>query len=152
MLLYAQKIPKITRLKLEDVRYRKGEYLMQFGKFDMPLDEDVAILMSRYLASRRALSPADSAEENDYLFTGRMRGEHLHDGTVYEYLQSNKITARQLYATSIIKAYHHGMRQPKMLMDAFGINRTTAMMYFFYYHQEGRDEIRDLFSDDEKLS
>lgn len=144
MLLYAQRGNKIVRLRLADISHgNDGSYRMLFGRTEIALDNRIGALFDRYLAVRKALATMEDAWENAYLFTGRASGDHLKEAAVSYYLKKYKVTAEQLFSTSILYAYLSGLRHPKILVKAFGITDITAIKYMNLINPRMRDELED---------
>lgn len=130
MVLYAQRVKNTVQIKLEDLSHgRDGRYRIALGRAEIALDARVSDILGRYLEQRRALAPMDEAETNPYLFTGRALGEHITAAAVTYWLARAGVNAEQLFATAIYNAYLNGVRQPKVLVKAFGITPVTAVKY-----------------------
>ena len=130
MLLYAQPVKRLVRLRLTDIQKdRSGVYRVTYGRVEIALHQRIAALMDRYLVNRRALATMEDEWENGYLFPGRLVGGHLTEAAVTYYLQKQDIRAEQLFSTAIYQAYINGIKHPKILVEAFGISITTAVRY-----------------------
>lgn len=142
MLLYAQPVKRLVRLKVSDLqRDRTGTYRVIFGNVEITLHERVGALMDRHLTTRKTLSVMEEPWENGYLFPGRALGSHLTEAAVTYYLKKHGLTAEQVFATAIYQAYLNGIRHPKILVQAFGISRVTAMKYLNLIDPRLRDEV-----------
>ena len=130
MMLYAQPMARVVALRLSDlVEGRNGQYRIALAKTEIALDPNVSAVLRRWLEQRRALMLFDNADQNPYLFPGRRYGEHITTAAVTYWLRKAGVTAEQLYSSAIYNAYRNGARLPKVLMNAFGITKTTAIKY-----------------------
>ena len=145
MLLYGQTVKKTVRLRLSGLAKKQdGSYRIVLGRSEITLDRDVSDLLSKYIESRKALSVMEDEWENDYLFPGRKRGEHLSEGAVSYYLKKHGVTAEMLFASAILYAYQGGITQPKVLVKAFGITDATAIKYLNMINPRLREEAEKL--------
>lgn len=142
MLLYAQPVKRLVRLRLVDLqRDRSGVFRIVFGNAEIALHKRVGRLMDRYLAVRTTLAAMDDPWDNAYLFPGRTMGSHLTEAAVTYYLKKQGVTADRLFATAIHQAYLNGVRHPKVLVRAFGISSVTAIKYLNLIEPRLRDEV-----------
>lgn len=142
MALYAQPIRRLVRLRLSDLQHDPtGTYRVLFGRVEIPLHPAVGALLTRYLQHRTALSATDDPWRNDYLFTGRHHGGHLSEAAVGGYLREYGVTAQALYTTAIYQAYVQGIRHPKSLVQAFGLDAGTATKYLALIDPRLRAEV-----------
>jgi site-specific recombinase XerD len=149
MLLYAQRAKHLVRLRLSDISHgRDGVYRVVFGRTQIALDRRVGSLLDRYLPARKALAAVEEPWENDYLFPGKMAEGHLTEAAVSYYLKKRGVTADQVFATSILYAYLSGLKHPKVLVKAFGINDCTAIKYLNLINPRLRDEVEMRLNDD----
>ena len=148
MLLYAQSLTRIVRLRLSDItRGQDGIYRVAFSKTEIALDPRVGTIMERYLATRRAFTAMEEAWENDWLFPGRRAGSHLDETTVAAYhLKKYEVTAQMLFSSALYYAYLSGLRHPKVLVKAFGITDQTAIKYMKMIDPRLRDEVEAHFA------
>jgi integrase len=131
MAFYAQKPHRIVKMRLTDLyRGENGLYRVSFGKTRLELDHRVSILIDYYLGCRKALHALDDDEDNPFLFPGRKYGSHLSPSTVTVYLKKWKVTADQMFATALLTPYLKGLRHPKVLVKALGVNDMTAVKYY----------------------
>lgn len=141
MLLYGQTVKKTVRLRLSGLTKKQGGcYRVVLGRTEITLDQDISDLLSKYIENRKTLSVMEGEWENDFLFTGRKRGEHLSEATVTYYLKKNGVTAEKLFASAILYAYQGGITQPKILVKAFGISDATALKYLNMINPRLREE------------
>lgn len=141
MLLYGQTVKKTVRLRMSGITRRQdGCYRVILGKSEITLDRDVSEIMTRYLEHRKTLSVMDQEWENDFLFTGRKRGEHLSEAAVNYYLKKYGVSAEVLFSSAILYAYQGGITQPKVLVKAFGITDATAIKYINMINPRLREE------------
>lgn len=130
MMLYAQPMHRVVALRLSDlVEARNGQYRIALAKTEIALDPHVSAVLRRWLELRKTLMVFDNAEQNAYLFPGRRYGEHITTAGVTYWLRKAGVTAEQLYASAIYNAYRNGVRLPKVLMNAFGLTKKTAIKY-----------------------
>ena len=142
MLLYAQPARRLLKLRTSDLqRDRAGRYRVVFGSAEIVLHERIGSLLDRYLSTRNALATMEDAWENPYLFPGRTLGSHLTEAAVTYYLKKHGLDAERVFATAIHQAYLNGVRQPKVLVRAFGISNVTAVKYLTMIDPRLRDEV-----------
>jgi len=147
MLLYGQTVKKTVRLRMSGLaKKQNGSYRIMLGRSEITLDHDVSDLLSKYIEGRKALCAMEDEWENDYLFPGRKRGEHLSEGAVTYYLKKHDVTAEKLFASAILYAYQGGITQPKILVKAFGITDGTAIKYLNMINPRLREEAEKLVS------
>lgn len=145
MLLYGQKVNRLVRLKLSDVsRDREGCYRVAFGSVEISLDRRIGNLLDRYLADRKALATMEDDWENLWLFSGRTHGSHLTEAAVTHHLKKFGVSAETLFSTAIFYAYLRGLRQPKVLVKAFGITDATAVKYLDMISPRLSDEAEEM--------
>ncbi|MBL8508852.1 MAG: hypothetical protein JNM11_10295 [Chitinimonas sp.] len=130
MLLYAQMPKRLVTIKLSDVEETgSGGMALRIGQTRINLEERAAALLKRYLVYREQELFDQQALSNDYLFPGRSGWSHFTSAGVTYQLNKHGVSAGQLFATAIYKAYQAGLRHPKVLVKAFGITVTTAVKY-----------------------
>ena len=130
MLLYAQRPKSLVRLRLMDLqRTSAGEFRVLFGRTEIALAPALCQLLDRYLDQRQALALMEDNTDNDYLFPGRAASSHLKEPAVSYYLKKKGVTVETLFSSALYYAYLSSMRQPKVLVQAFGITRYTAVKY-----------------------
>jgi hypothetical protein len=145
MLLYGQTVKKTVRLRLSGLAKKQdGCYRIVLGRSEITLDRDVSELLSKYLENRKTLSVMEDEWENDYIFPGRKRGEHLSEGAVTYYLKKHGVTAETLFASALLYAYQGGISQPKVLVKAFGITDATAIKYLNMINPRLREEVEKM--------
>ena len=141
MLLYAQKVNRVVRLKLSDISQdRDGNYHIGLGNTVISLDPRISQLFDRYLAERKAIATMEDDWENLWLFSGRTHGSHLTEAAVSYHLKKHSVSAETLFSTAIFYAYLRGLRHPKVLVKAFGITDATAIKYLELIDPRLRDE------------
>jgi len=142
MMLYAQSVTRLVALRMSDlVESRNGQFRIALARTEIALDPNVSALMRRWLEVRRAITVFDDVDQNPYLFPGRRVGEHITPSGVTYWLRKAGVTAEQLYSTAIFNAYRNGVRLPKVLMNAFGITKTTAIKYMSLIDPRLVDEV-----------
>ncbi len=130
MMLYAQPVNKVVALRLSALTEGPdGRYRIALAKTEIALDPNVSAVLRRWLELRKTIMPLDDAQTNPFLFPGRRYGEHITTSAVTYWLRKAGVTAEQLYSSAIYNAYHNGARLPKVLMNAFGITKNTAIKY-----------------------
>ena len=142
MMLYAQPVNRVVALHLSDlVEGRDGRYRIALAKTEIALDPNVSAVLRRWLELRKVAMPLDDAQTNPFLFPGRRYGEHITTTGVTYWLRKAGVTAEQLYSSAIYNAYRNGARLPKVLMNAFGITKTTAIKYLSLIDPRLVDEV-----------
>jgi site-specific recombinase XerD len=142
MMLYAQPVNRVVALLLSDlIEDRDGRYRIALAKTEIALDPNVSAVLRRWLDLRKAIMPLDDVQTNPYLFPGRRYGEHITTAAVTYWLRKAGVTAEQLYSSAIYNAYRNGARMPKVLMNAFGITKTTAIKYLSLIDPRLTDEV-----------
>ena len=142
MMLYAQPMTRVVALRLSDlVEGRNGQYRIALAKTEIALDPNVSAVLCRWLEQRKTLMLFDNADQNPYLFPGRRFGEHITTAGVTYWLRKAGVTAEQLYSSAIYNAYRNGARLPKVLMNAFGLTKTTAIKYLNLIDPRLADEV-----------
>lgn len=144
MFFCAQTVKKTVRVKLSDlIKSEDGLFHVKFGRTEITINQKMSEVFTKYIAKRKALSPMEDDWENDYLFPGRRRGEHLSEGAVSGYLKKYEVTAEMIFSSALYYAYLTGMRQAKVLVKAFGITDLTAIKYMNIINPRLRDEIEN---------
>lgn len=82
ILLYAQPLSRITRLRIDDITHDKdGRMLIRLGDTPAPVPAPFDALIGAYLAARPNLTTATNPN-SEWLFPGRRAGQPLHPTSV----------------------------------------------------------------------
>ena len=81
VLLYAQPLPKITRLTVDDITVDDGQMLIRLGDPPAPVPPPFDAIISQYLAARPNLTTATNPGSR-WLFPGRRAGQPPHPTTM----------------------------------------------------------------------
>lgn len=143
LLLYGQRSRIAVTFRLSDVlRTNEDGYQMRFGRVEVVLDKRVSCLMQRYLKVRRERSMLDSTGESDWLFPGLTAGTHLSHTSFSKWLaQANGISERQLWRTSLERAFRFGDLSPKTVESVTGAARTTIVRAWQSSNPRAREEM-----------
>lgn len=141
MLMYAQTPTKVARLKISDVFYgANSNYKIAFGTVPIEFDPRVSALFSRYLEVRGQYLAEKGNRDNEWLFPGRKFDCHMTTVGITDKFRTQGLIANQLFATALFNAYQTGMKQPKVLVNAFGIQTKTAIKYLQMFDPRMFDE------------
>ena len=145
MLLYAQRPSRIVLMQTDHIFEEKdGVYSIVVGKKKtLKLHEAVVIVLKRYLEQREATAKDDGG--NKYLFPGRVRGSHLNQVSIKDYLRIYSVTSRELYATAMYRAVSMGVRLPSTLINGFGVSIKTAIAYLGFVDEQMYKDTKNLF-------
>lgn len=130
MLLYAQIATRVVKLKLSQIsETQSGGVAIKFARMPITLEADIAVVLKRYLETRKALSPMESSEQNEYLFPGRRIGSHLTAASVAYYIERWETTSEQLLSTCLFTIFQSGVRHPNVPHHAFGVSKAVCARY-----------------------
>lgn len=141
MLVYARTAKQALQLRRGDFTVsQQGEVTVQFGNVPFALDETVAAILRRYLATLEAKRGSLLLME-DYIFPGKMPARPLDAGSVTYMLGKLGITAEQLFTTAIANCYRNGLTRPKVLVRTLGISTMTAISYWKVFAPRASEEL-----------
>jgi hypothetical protein len=86
ILLYAQSLTRITRLKIDDITIADEQMLIRLGDPPAPVPAPFDQIISHYLATRPNLTTATNRDSR-WLFPGRRAGQPMHPTTIRSRLQ-----------------------------------------------------------------
>lgn len=129
-LIYAQPGHKSVSLPIHAVRVGPdGIYEVLFAKIWITLDEVTHNLMERWLSMRRENSCFERNDESHYLFPGRQAGSHMRSDTYIGWISAKGYTSRSLVTTSLVQWATADVVSPRIMIDALGVSRETAIRY-----------------------
>ncbi len=130
MLLYAQKPKDIMRLRREDCFVDDdGDLCLRFGTEPLPLEERVAKVVRRYLEQREVFLAKRRDPDNPHLFPGVMPGSTISITNMKTYLKKHGISATKATASALFYAFRDGDARARIVVDAYGVDRVTAIRY-----------------------
>ncbi len=143
MLLCCQSKKKVSEMKLEQIFFddKKKIYSVRFGRTPVEMNDEVGIILARWLKERKSISRFDNLDDNPYLFPGRMPGEHFSTSGIDYYLRGERVTSQALFATAVYKSFVNGVGSPKTLIESYGIARETAMKYWYEFDPTVRNDV-----------
>jgi hypothetical protein len=125
VVIYAQPVSRIARLRLDDVSVSEGEVFVRFGKEDVLMPEPLGSLL-RELPWRRQVGIAGKLVEDGsrWLFPGRQAGRHQHPEYLRNRLKGLGIESRPSRNAALIQL---AAEVPAaVLADMLGIHPGTA--------------------------
>lgn len=124
VVLYAQPVTHVARLRRSDVVYEDGQTLIKLGRELMAIPEPLGTLL-RTLPWRRQVGPSGKVEAaSEWLFPGRQAGLPLHPEYLRKRLGELGIECRASRNAALLQL---GSRLPAaVLADKFNVHRTTA--------------------------
>jgi hypothetical protein len=127
VVLYAQPLTRIAKLRLEDVIEVDGDIHVSFGKDLVFMPEPLATFL-RQLPWRRQIGPSGHAPgAAQWLFPGRQAGLHQHPEYLATRLRSLGIAPRRSRTDALI---HFGASLPaKVLADLLNLHPNTAVRW-----------------------
>jgi len=124
VVLYAQPVTRIARLRRSDVVHQDGETLLRFGKELLPIAEPLGQLL-RDLPWRRQMGPSGNVEAaSEWLFPGRQAGRHLHPEYLRRRLGDLGIECRASRNAALLQLA--GELPAAVIADKLNIHRSTA--------------------------
>jgi len=134
LIIYAQKIKNIIKLKVTDLKFQDGGYSILLGSAPIDLPPVMTPVISAYLKQRNTRK-----YQSEYLFPGRVSNRHLSATAVTVELSKKNIDEPMLFATSMIRSFTAGdITNPKIIVRATGVSMATAIKYFNQSTNAGR--------------
>lgn len=127
VVLYAQPLTRIAKLRLDDVVELDGDVHVSFGKDLVFMPEPLATFL-RQLPWRRQVGPSGHAPgAAQWLFPGRQAGHHQHPDYLANRLRALGISPRKSRTDALI---HFGASLPaKVLADLLNLHPNTAVRW-----------------------
>lgn len=127
VVLYAQPLTRIAKLRLDDVVEVDGDVHVNFGKDLVFMPEPLATFL-RQLPWRRQVGPSGHAPgAAQWLFPGRQAGQHQHPDYLANRLRALGISPRKSRTDALI---HFGASLPaKVLADLLNLHPNTAVRW-----------------------
>jgi hypothetical protein len=127
VVLYAQPLTRIAKLRLDDVVELDGDVHVSFGKDLVFMPEPLAAFL-RQLPWRRQVGPSGHAPgAAQWLFPGRQAGQHQHPDYLANRLRALGISPRKSRTDALI---HFGASLPaKVLADLLNLHPNTAVRW-----------------------
>lgn len=124
VVLYAQPVTHVARLRRSDVVEEDGQTLIKLGRELMAIPEPLGTVL-RTLPWRRQVGPSGKVEAaSEWLFPGRQAGLPLHPEYLRRRMGELGIECRASRNAALLQL---GSRLPAaILADKFDIHRTTA--------------------------
>lgn len=127
VVLYAQPLTRIAKLRIDDVVEIDGDVHVSFGKDLVFMPEPLATFL-RQLPWRRQVGPSGHAPgAAQWLFPGRQAGQHQHPDYLANRLRALGISPRKSRTDALI---HFGASLPaKVLADLLNLHPNTAVRW-----------------------
>lgn len=129
ILVYAQTGVRACRIRLDAIRETPAGYEIKFAKVWLEIDPLLTAPLRAWLAQRRETSAFDETDSSPFLFPGGIATTAVEPGSITKWLKKFKVSTNQLRATAIAAMVTGGIHQPRILMDCFGINSETAILF-----------------------
>ncbi len=126
VVLYAQPLTRIARLRLEDLHDVDGEIHVSFGGDRVHMPGPLGDLL-RELPWRRQVGPSGTAPSYRWLFPGRQAGRHLHPTYLAARLNAVGIQTRAMRTTALLQL--GAQLPPAVLAGLLNVHPTTAVRY-----------------------
>jgi hypothetical protein len=124
VVLYAQPVTRIAKLRRSDVVYEDGETYVRLGKELMPIAEPLGQVL-RELPWRRQVGPSGKVEAaSEWLFPGRQAGLHLHPEYLRRRLGELGIVCRASRNAALLQL--GGQLPAAVIADKLNVHRSTA--------------------------
>ena len=144
MLTYVRTAKQACGLRRGDfVDTLEGGMDGRFGPVPVELGAGVVQLMRRHISALEA-ERGTPLQAEEFLFPGRLPGRSLTPAGMQYVLNSEGVTANQLYTTGLSSFFRAGLRHPKVLVRALGISDQTAVKYWHAFNPRLRDEMAAL--------
>ncbi len=118
LLLYAQPVPRILTLKIDDIIETENEVRLRLGEPASPVPEPFASLLIQLVDVRRTVGG------DQWLFTGRSPGQHVSYRTMRDHLRALGLPLR-LARVGAVRQLIHDVPAP-VLAAALGFHHTTT--------------------------
>jgi hypothetical protein len=130
MVRYAQSAGQIAALRAESFREENGTLYLKFAKQLLPAPERDAKLFRRYLVRRAEVLAARGDEGNPYLFPSRYHGRAMTTAAIIGYPKKYKLNSKVLRGSALRSFFLKSDAPPKMAVECFGVDLSTAIRYF----------------------
>lgn len=129
ILVYAQTAVRACRIRLDAIRETPTGYEIKLAKIWLEVDPLLTEPLRAWLSRRREYSAFDETDSSPFLFPGRIATTATASPSIAKWLKQFKVSTTQLRTTAIAALVTSGVSQPRVLMDCFGINSETAVMF-----------------------
>ncbi|UKA61109.1 recombinase XerD [Arthrobacter sp. FW306-04-A] len=128
LLLYAQPLVRVAKLRVEAVEANEGSANMKiaFGTHPVPVPQPFAELLQEHLRNRPNLRTG-SDTRSPWLFPGTRAGQPLHPNTIMDRLRSLGIDLRGARNTALDE--HLTLTPPPLVADALGYSHQVAFLH-----------------------
>lgn len=131
--VHAQAPMVAAAMRLDRIRETSEGHEVLFGKTWLHLDPAVNGVLKRWLACRREYSGLEATNESPFLFPGRRATTHLQVLSIAKLRHRYGFTLPGLRASCLAAMVRTGVRQPRVLVDAFGVSLPMAIKYCEFY-------------------
>ena len=129
VLLYAQPVARVARLRQEDVELHDRRVSMSFGREPAPLPAALGALVLRLRAERRGPAATAATERSPWLFAGSKLGAPIADSRLSERLRRVGVEPLRGRAGALAHLLH---RVPApVLADQIGMSPWTAQKWSY---------------------
>ncbi|QSX74456.1 hypothetical protein HIV01_014895 [Lysobacter arenosi] len=129
ILVYAQTAVRASRIRLDAIRETPTGYEIKFAKLWMEVDPLLTKPLMSWLTRRREFSAFDETDTSPFLFPGRIATTATDSKSIAKWLRRYQVGTNQLRITAIAAMVTGGVRQPRVLVDCFGISSDTAILF-----------------------
>lgn len=126
VVIYAQPVSRIARLKLSDVTKSEGDLFLTFGNDSVLMPEPLAGFL-KALPWRRQVGIAGRARASDWLFPGRQAGRPQHPEYLRVRMRRLGIACRASRRAALIDLARQ--LPPSVVADMLNIHPTTAVKW-----------------------
>ena len=142
VLHYDQTTLKATSLRIENIGWDENKLLtIRFAKVDIVIQTLIAEKLSIWLKKRSELLKERGDNDNPYLFVDRHLSLPLCCNNIPKKFSFKNVNLVLWRTSAILNAYRNGVRQAKVLVDAFGISMNTALKYQSVFGELIRDQV-----------
>lgn len=128
-LLYMQPPSRSVAMRVDRIRDDGDDVHVLFARHWIELDPITRSAVRRWLETRREDSCFERTGESPWLFPGRHASNHAQSSTLGPWLRPHGVHVRALLQTSMASWVDGGVRNPHVLVEAFGMSRVTATSY-----------------------
>ena len=130
VLHYGQAASKVCAMRIESLGWTEDESLtIRFANVDLTLHPSIAEKLKVWLAQRTVILEERGDLDNPYIFIDRRFMLPLSCEHIAGMLPIKGIDFTLWRTSAILNAYRNGVRNAKVLVDAFGISMPTALKY-----------------------
>ncbi|MFQ6310090.1 hypothetical protein [Lysobacter capsici] len=144
-LIYLQPPFRSVAMRTSQVRDDGETIQIRFAASWLDLDPITAAALRRWMEAYRMHSRFHEFDDNPWLFPGRHAGNHIRALTFNPWLRDYGVSTRQLVQTAIVSWVRRGVKNPRVLVDAFGLSKVTAATYCEQLAMNSTEESRYAF-------